>query len=142
MYDWHTTQIDFVLAYPQAEVECYLYMKMPKGFEVKGKTRESHMLKLVKNLYGQRQARRVWNHLLHTRLLKMGWTQSKADNFLNCKGSVLFVFYVDNGILVSPKQEEVNKELEIMKSNFNISVEGSLSDYFGVNIGQRMGPSI
>ena len=27
-----TRQIDFVLAYPQAEIECYLYMEIPRGF--------------------------------------------------------------------------------------------------------------
>jgi hypothetical protein len=32
MYEWETVQIDFVLAYPQADVECDLYMKIPKGF--------------------------------------------------------------------------------------------------------------
>jgi Reverse transcriptase (RNA-dependent DNA polymerase) len=35
MYKWYTVQIDFVLAYPQGDVECDLFMKIPKGFEVK-----------------------------------------------------------------------------------------------------------
>jgi hypothetical protein len=41
---------------------------------------------------------------------------------------------VDYGILVTPKQEDEDKELEFMKSNFNISVEGTLSEYVGVSI--------
>jgi uncharacterized protein with PQ loop repeat len=32
MFDWYTTQIDFVLAYPQVDMECDLYMKIPKDF--------------------------------------------------------------------------------------------------------------
>ncbi|KAI2501072.1 hypothetical protein MHU86_13426 [Fragilaria crotonensis] len=36
IHGWHTKQIDFVLAYTQAEVECELYMAVPKGFEVEG----------------------------------------------------------------------------------------------------------
>jgi Reverse transcriptase (RNA-dependent DNA polymerase) len=35
---WKSTQIDFVLANPQAPVECELYMKVPKGFEIEGVT--------------------------------------------------------------------------------------------------------
>jgi hypothetical protein len=31
---WTTKQIDFALAYTQAEVECDFYMKIPKRFEV------------------------------------------------------------------------------------------------------------
>jgi hypothetical protein len=50
IYDWKTVQIDFVLAYPQAEVECDIYMRIPKDFSIKGRTRITHVLKLVKNL--------------------------------------------------------------------------------------------
>jgi hypothetical protein len=34
IHGWFTKQIDFVLAYTQADVECQLYMAIPKGFEV------------------------------------------------------------------------------------------------------------
>jgi len=33
---WHTRQVDFVLAYPQADIETELYMQLPKGFTHKG----------------------------------------------------------------------------------------------------------
>jgi Reverse transcriptase (RNA-dependent DNA polymerase) len=134
MYDWHTKQIDFVLAYPQANVECDIYMKIPRDFAIEGKTRDTHVLKLVKNLYGQKQAGRVWNQHLHDTLIKLGWRQSKADDCLYYKGNVLFLVYVDDGILVSPSSESLETELGIMQQEFKISVEGSLSDYVGVNI--------
>jgi hypothetical protein len=61
----HTRQLDFVLAYTQADIERDLYMKLPAGFTVPGKTiteqdRRDYVLKLEKNLYGQKQAGRVW----------------------------------------------------------------------------------
>ena len=31
---WHTWQIDFTLAYPQADVECDMHMDIPRGFQV------------------------------------------------------------------------------------------------------------
>ena len=34
MGGWQIRQVDFVLAYTQAEVECELFMKIPKGFEM------------------------------------------------------------------------------------------------------------
>jgi Reverse transcriptase (RNA-dependent DNA polymerase) len=136
MYKWYTVQIDFVLAYPQADVECDLFMKIPKGFEIEGKSRSIQVLKLVKNLYGQKQAGRVWNQHLHGALLDIGWRQSKIDECLFYKGKVMFVVYVDGGIIVSPSQDKVNEELEVSKKRFNISVEGTLSDYVGVKIEQ------
>jgi hypothetical protein len=67
---WHTRQLDFVLAYTQADIERDLYMKLPPGFTIPGKTlleqdRKDYVLKLEKNLYGQKQAGRVW--YLHLR---------------------------------------------------------------------------
>jgi hypothetical protein len=61
MNNWKTRQIDFVLAFPQAPVERDLYMEIPKGIRVEGTEKgEEYVLQLVKNLYGQKQAGRVW----------------------------------------------------------------------------------
>ena len=34
IHNWHTEQLDDVLAYPQAPVEREIYIKIPKGFEM------------------------------------------------------------------------------------------------------------
>jgi hypothetical protein len=66
LFGWHTRQIDFVLAFPQADVECDLFMQLPRGVIFPGIHRSTHCLKLKKNLYGQKQAGRVWNlHLVN-----------------------------------------------------------------------------
>jgi hypothetical protein len=109
-------------------------MQIPKGFEINGKTRLTHVIKLIKNLYGQKQAGRVWNQHLHNKLIELGWEQSKADECLYYHGDVLFIVYVDDGILVSPIQQHIDEQLKILQSHFNISVEGTLQDYVGVNI--------
>lgn len=53
--DHQTRQVDFVLAFPQANTECDMHMKMPQVFKFGG-SRKRHCLKLKKNLCGQRQA--------------------------------------------------------------------------------------
>jgi hypothetical protein len=52
---WHTRQLDFVLAYTQADIKRDLYMKLPPGFTVPGRVitdqdRKDYVLKLEKNL--------------------------------------------------------------------------------------------
>eukprot|EP00978_Attheya_sp_CCMP212_P002523 scaffold5126_cov29-Attheya_sp.AAC.2 len=48
---WHTRQLDFVLAYPQADVECDMCMEIPRGFKLpKGKDPKEYALKLRRNL--------------------------------------------------------------------------------------------
>jgi len=63
--NWHTRQLDFVLAYTQADIERDLYMKLPAGFTLPDRTiieqdRKDYVLNLEKNSYGQKQAGRVW----------------------------------------------------------------------------------
>ncbi len=71
---WHTKQIDFVLAYTQADVECdNKFMKVPRGFNIPGSDPDEYVLKLEKNLYGHKQAGRVWNKHLVSRLERIGF---------------------------------------------------------------------
>ena len=36
LFGWYTAQVDFVLAYPQADAECDLYLGIPRGFHISG----------------------------------------------------------------------------------------------------------
>jgi len=57
-------QIDFVMAYPQAPIEMDMYMELPQGINTKQGNSKDHVLKLLQNIYGQKQAGCVWNHHL------------------------------------------------------------------------------
>ena len=71
--------MDFVLAYPQAPIECPLYMKIPKGFNVNG-SRDGYVLLLLKNVYGSKAAGRDWALYLRKGLLKRGFDKSNVDD--------------------------------------------------------------
>ena len=77
MNGWETRQIDFVLAFPQAEVECPMYMEVPQGCNVNG-SRSDYVLQLKKNLYGSKQGSRVWHNFLKQGLIDRGFEQSKS----------------------------------------------------------------
>jgi hypothetical protein len=109
-------------------------MKIPKGFKIEGHDQSTHTLKLKKNLYGAKQAGRVWNQHLNHKLTELGWTQSNADDCLYYKNDVLFTVYVDDGIFISPSEQHVLDEIELLKQHFNISEEGILNDYVRVSI--------
>jgi Reverse transcriptase (RNA-dependent DNA polymerase) len=131
---WHTRQIDFVLAYPQADIECDLYMEVPPGFHVRG-SRKDWALKLKKNLYGQKQAGRVWNQHLHVRLTeKLGFTQSAIDPCVYYRGTLIMMVYVDDNVLVSPDASEIEQVIADLKQHFNITDEGEIDDYLGVKV--------
>lgn len=85
--NWHTCQIDFVLAFPQADVECDIYMAIPLGFNLKGKKKD-YCLKLKKNIYGTKQGGKVWNKHLDKGLKKLGYVPSKIDPVSTTRGNL------------------------------------------------------
>ena len=63
--NWVPTQVDYVLAFPQAPVEHPIYMDIPCGFEMaEGLSKRDYALLLHGNVYGQKQAAHVWNKYL------------------------------------------------------------------------------
>ena len=77
--DWHTKQLDFVLAFPQAPTACDLHVKMPKGFKTEDSNNDDCVLHLHTNVYGQKNAGHVWNkHLTHILVHKLKFEQSKS----------------------------------------------------------------
>lgn len=73
---WAMRQIDFVQAYAEAPIECDMYMKLPAGVKTKHGYAKDYVLKLMANLYGQKQDGRVWNQYMVHKLLEISFQQS------------------------------------------------------------------
>ena len=131
---WHTRQVDFVLAYPQADIEYDMYMELPHGIKTKHGNGKTHVLKLLKNLYGQKQAGRVWNQHLVKRLKAIGFQQSKVDECVFFRDNVIFIVYVDDGIFASPDKQAIDKAISELKEHCDIEDQGDITDYLGVNV--------
>jgi hypothetical protein len=139
LHSWHTVQLDFVLAFPQAPVETDLYMSIPKGFDIEGENKKDYVLKLHRNVYGQKQAGRVWNKYLVNKLVKeLKFKQSQHDECIFYRGKTMYALYTDDSILAGPDQSEIDQIIKEMKQvNLDITVEGDLQDFLGVNIEKK-----
>ena len=136
-FNWHTVQLDYVAAYTQAPVEREIYMEVPRGFEVDGnRPSNEYVFKLNANTYGQKQAGRVWFKHLSQRLIKhAGFKQSKVDECIFYRGSVIYVLYTDDSILTGPNKDEIDQAIEaIKKAKLKITVEGEVTSFLGVKI--------
>jgi hypothetical protein len=132
--NWHTRQCDFVLAYPQAPIEFDLYMELPKGIQLSNGNSKTHVLKLIKNLYGKKQAGRVWNQHLARGLKKAGFVTSKVDECVFYKGKTAFIVYVDDGIFFGPDLKEIEQAMKDLDTQgFNLDMMGDVKDYLGIN---------
>jgi hypothetical protein len=141
IHGWHTKQIDYIQAFAQAPVEKTLYMRIPAGVEIEGGANtKDHVLKIHRNIYGQKQAGRVWNKYLADKLIRdLGFKQSIVDECVFYRGSTLYVLYTDDSILAGPDAKEIDKIINELqrKAKLEITIEGDLSDFLGVNIDRR-----
>ena len=52
MHGWKSRQLDFILAYPHADIPCLTFMELPRGINFSGRVhRNKHCLCLKKNIY-------------------------------------------------------------------------------------------
>lgn len=146
VHGWKTKQIDYVQAFAQAPVEKTLYMKIPAGIELEdGADPKDYVLMIHRNIYGQKQAGRVWNQYLVDKLVNvLGFTQSKVDECVFYRGTTIYLLYTDDSILAGPDEAEINSIIEEMqsKAKLDITIEGDLADFLGVNIDLKMDGTI
>jgi hypothetical protein len=64
IFCWALCKVDFVMAYSQAPIETDIYMELPQGVQTMTGNSQDHVLKLLKNIYSQKQAGQVWNSFL------------------------------------------------------------------------------
>ena len=118
------------MAYPQAPIECDMYLKIPDGCETYQGSNKTHVLKLLKNVYGQKKAGRVWNNYLMGTLLGIGFKRSLIDECVFYRGSLLFLLYVDDGIFVSLDGSDIDGTIrELQCENLKIKDQGHPADY-------------
>eukprot|EP00978_Attheya_sp_CCMP212_P026333 scaffold86388_cov51-Attheya_sp.AAC.1 len=62
-------------------------MKIPKGFELNDGNSDDYVLQLHRNVYGQKQAGRVWNHYLVNKLVnELKFKKSEIDECVFYRG--------------------------------------------------------
>jgi hypothetical protein len=90
---------------------------------------KEHILKLEKNIYGQKQAGCLWNSFLVDKLTSIGLTTSLIDD------CVFFMVYMDDGIFLGSNNLQLQEVIkEIQNLGLNIEDQGHPADYVGVNI--------
>jgi hypothetical protein len=137
--------INFVLAFPQADLENPLYMELPASFDApNNEDWKFYVLKLNKSLYGLKQAGYNWFAKLSNGLQDRGFVQSSVDPCVFFGHKCIVLTYVDDCILVGDLQDRLNAlvtSLHNGNKNFALQDKGSIDKYLGVDISQVDGTS-
>ncbi len=135
LFNWALCQVDFVMAYPQAPIKMDMYMELPTGIHTKHGNSKDHILKQLANIYGQKQAGRMWNSYLVTKLPEINFKQSLIDGCVFYRDDIIFIVYVVDGIFLEPSDQQLHDIISKLR-NLKLFIEdqGHLADYVGVSI--------
>ena len=137
IHDLETRSIDFVLAFPQADLDVDIYMELPYGFDLEG--RRNFILKLNKNLYGLKNASLNFYNFLKAGLEARGYErQSVADSCVFLGKESIVLVYVDDCIILQKKgssaADDLIQTLQEGEEKFSFTDDGDLQKYLGVDV--------
>jgi hypothetical protein len=141
-------QVDFIQAFTQAPLDCPIYMEIPAGYQVvDGQLKfagvhfknsdKTYVLKLLKNMYGLKQAGNNWYRHLTDDLLHLGFTQSRVDKCLFIRSDCIILIYVDDCLIFSPQQKTIDNIIHHLSTVFRITSEDDVGAYLGIDISRN-----
>lgn len=140
IHNWSINQMDVTNAFLHGDLDEEIYMSLPQGYT----PRQGECLpkkpvcRLIKSLYGLKQASRQWFHKFSSVLLQHGFLQSLFDPTLfvrlDSEGFLALLVYVDDIMLISNKDSAVLSIKQLLAKEFKIKDLGQLRYFLGLEV--------
>jgi transposase InsO family protein len=126
-------------AFARSDVDQNLYVRQPTGYEQSGPTGGSLVCKLIKGLYGTKQAARLWHRKLRSHLLDDGWGQFESDPGIYYRdhhtfGRQYLGVYVDDLLHACSSPEAQTAFLAFCNLHFPTTSQGPLTWILGMEV--------
>lgn len=135
---WDVHHLDVKTAFLNGEISEEVYVTQPEGFVRKGQ--EKKVYRLLKALYGLRQAPRAWYSKLNKCLEGLGFSRCPYEHGVYVKRDgekVLIVgVYVDDLLVTGSNISLIKNFKEQMSLKFDMSDMGRLNYYLGIEVKQ------
>ena len=102
---------DILLTYPQYPIEHDLHMKFPKGINTIQGNSKTHILKLIINIYIQKQSGRTWNKYFIDKIITIIFHLSEIDTFVFFHGHTIFACYMDEVIFRYHRKKGIDEDI-------------------------------
>lgn len=121
-FDLEMAQLDIKTAFLYGLLEEEIYIQQPEGFILPG---SEHLVgRLLKCIYGLKQAPHVWNKKFDDFLILFGFTRSKHDPCVYFRRReteiLIMVIWVDDGLICSNNKAAIAKVLSFLSTHFEI----------------------
>jgi hypothetical protein len=136
--DWDIQHVDIKTAFlhgvlPDSET---VFMEQPPGFEAPGK--EDWVMRLLKSLYGMKQASRIWNQTFHKTITQMGFRRLVCEWCVYYRqthtGTTIFAVHVDDIISISSSADENTRFKTELRQHWELSDLGAVKFALGIGI--------
>ncbi|CAI7899831.1 unnamed protein product [Closterium sp. NIES-54] len=127
-------QIDVANAFIYAPVDAEIFVELPHGSHGE----PNQVCQLQKSLYGIKQAPRLWQQYLQTRLTRIGFRQLPHDQgmYRLTKGTdyILLIVYVDDLLNIGSTNNVTTWFEGELHKDLTLTVSSTVTQYLGLNI--------
>ncbi|PWA60828.1 ribonuclease H-like domain, Reverse transcriptase, RNA-dependent DNA polymerase [Artemisia annua] len=143
-HGWQVHHLDVKSAFLHGDLKEEVYVTQPEGFVQPGNS--GKVYKLIKALYGLRQAPRAWNVKLDQTLKSLDFKKCNIEQAVytkrNKNSTIIVGVYVDDLIITGTPKKEVELFKSQMEEKFEMSDLGLLAYYLGIEVTQTGGEII
>ena len=137
--NWFLEQLDVNNAFLHADLHEEVYMSIPPGYKLSlGSSSSTKVCKLLKSIYGLKQASRQWYSKLSNSLISLGYSHSIADYSLFTKQNkdhfTALLVYVDDIVLTGNDYNEIQQVKSFLNAKFMIKDLGNLRYFLGLEV--------
>nr|GEZ01937.1 ribonuclease H-like domain, reverse transcriptase, RNA-dependent DNA polymerase [Tanacetum cinerariifolium] len=138
---WKVHHLDVKSAFLHGDLKKEVYVTQPEGSVEKQD--QGKVYRLIKALYGLRQAPRAWNIKLDNTLKSLGFKKCALEQAIYTKTSkdstLLIGVYVDDLIITGTPKKEIDEFKAQMEEKFEMSNLRLLAYYLGIEVTQTNG---
>lgn len=124
-------QMDVKTAFINSPLKEVVHIYAPEGLEGNGQP-----LRLRKALYGLKQAPRAWNEMIDEKFKDLGFKRCLSDYCIYVKDSTIVALYVDDILIISDDQREIDNTKTFLHDQFEMEDMGRVKRFLGMDIHQ------
>ncbi|CAI7866276.1 unnamed protein product [Closterium sp. NIES-53] len=132
-------QIDVADAFLYAPVDAEIFVELPHGTNGE----PNQVCQLLKSLYVIKQAPRLWQQHLHTRLVHIGYRQLPHDQGMyrltKDADYILLIVYVDDLLYIGSNDDITTWFEGELQRDLTLTVSSTVTQYLGLNIREEEG---
>ena len=131
---WHTRIIDYVGVFLNGDILELLFSELPPAYRVRGGSKYM-VARLRQNVYGLKQAARVWYLTVIAFLKKLGFRVSPFDAglLIHQQRCIYVTFDIDDSRITCPDLAQIDWTCDQISRRFDINDVTSTHKYLGVH---------